>query len=426
MIPLNNPKIPIKSKIPIEAKIPTKTIKLDVLDTSTNKYVGKYYLLSESLIDDKLLLTDGKYSSKSFNYVWQSDKAYCQGLISRNNIKNPQLILFKKYCQQEARKETSNIKFLRVMVSEISSLAGHHKYCSPDEAVTKHLIFFEKTFKRYVKYAALEDDKIHKHNYEVFIKIFQSEYVDEEIPQRSQLTYELELRKLRYRYPQIYNLLSELPTKSIEITSENIISNSELINNLTHDVAELLEDNIDNFEEVVNEITTNNHYSDEIKIGVINNLPKVSGLVFEDSIYQKLLSRGYDVRDSQKSFNDKVTIKDITVIIIGKVDGILYENGIPTGIVEIKNRQNNFFIPEYDIDQIATYVMLSKLSKGILVQSLNGELEITVFTRDELRPYWNRLLGSKILYTSLQTILRLKSNCHSAESIIFAKEHLLC
>lgn len=48
-----------------------------------------------------------------------------------------------------------------------------------------------------------------------------------------------------------------------------------------------------------------------------------------------------------------------------------------TTIFEIKNRKNTFFIPQYDLDQLITYMILhpERLS-GCLVQQYNGEIKI--------------------------------------------------
>jgi hypothetical protein len=444
-----------------------RLLKLSILDTSKNRYISKYHILRESLIDGQIELTGGKYASKTFGQVFKEDRDYCKGLLNRKT-KSSNLNLFRQYCSQEFQRQNfDNKNYVRIMASEISALAGNNKYSTLEESVAKHLIYFEHSFKKKAKYFALRDTIINKHNYNIFKNIFLNEYPEESFPNMTNITYQSELLVLEYKWPKIAKFCLELPIRYVDLfcSLDKIISTEEIVAKVTHKVAceimkqksEIIKQKFDTNASETTEIDTNTLDKsegdisiDESTISVIanqalieseknnslenlslimaeiyNNVPKINGIVNEDTVYNKLRKIGYDVRDSQQAFTGKFYIQNISVVIYGKVDGILYEHGNPVGIVEIKTRQNRFVVHSHDIDQVATYTILSNLSKGMLVQSFDGELKIKIWNKEELLPYWTNLLTSQTLYHSLKSILKLKNNPNSNEAVAFAVNNLL-
>jgi hypothetical protein len=101
------------------------------------------------------------------------------------------------------------------------------------------------------------------------------------------------------------------------------------------------------------------------------------GKIRENSVISKLQELDRNIRDEQKIYRlDLETPSQIPYRLYGKVDCIEYLYGKPVAVVEIKNRMMRFQVPEYDLDQLAMYIYMSKIEKGYLVQQLNGELEI--------------------------------------------------
>lgn len=82
-----------------------------------------------------------------------------------------------------------------------------------------------------------------------------------------------------------------------------------------------------------------------------------------------------------------ITIDECPVLIMGRTDG-----RTRNGVIEVKNRKNTFFEPEYDLDQLATYVALTNAEEGILVQNHKDAIKINWYTKDEMHARWEKLL----------------------------------
>lgn len=109
------------------------------------------------------------------------------------------------------------------------------------------------------------------------------------------------------------------------------------------------------------------------------------GTVLESITLKKLHSEGYKVFKPSKSFTKVV---DKNIVVFGKVDGLILKDEKIHSVVEIKNRKTNFFLPDYDLDQLAAYVYITGAEQGILVQQQNGVLKKNVFSREDLMNRW--------------------------------------
>ncbi len=114
------------------------------------------------------------------------------------------------------------------------------------------------------------------------------------------------------------------------------------------------------------------------------------GTVLEGITLKKLQKEGYKVFKPvnvsfTKSFDDNL-------VVFGKVDGLIYKDDKIHSVVEIKNRKTNFFLPEYDLDQLAAYVFITGAEQGILVQQQNGVLKKNFFTKEELMSRWEDIV----------------------------------
>jgi hypothetical protein len=97
--------------------------------------------------------------------------------------------------------------------------------------------------------------------------------------------------------------------------------------------------------------------------------------ILEKKTNQTIHSKNSKVYKSYIQYNDISGIPK-RFLIRGKVDGISED----LKIIEVKNRQNNFFssIPIYEKIQTHVYMFLTGISESLLVQCFNGE------TREEL------------------------------------------
>ena len=132
------------------------------------------------------------------------------------------------------------------------------------------------------------------------------------------------------------------------------------------------------------------------------------GTVLERITLKKLQEEGYEVfkpdnKSFTKAYNDNL-------VIFGKVDGLIYKDGKIHSVVEIKNRKTNFFLPEYDLDQLAAYVFITEAEQGILVQQQNGVLRKNTFSRGELMSRWEDIVANLKEPISLVEKINAKKN----------------
>ena len=114
--------------------------------------------------------------------------------------------------------------------------------------------------------------------------------------------------------------------------------------------------------------------------------PKASASILEDL---RTYSDLGDVDTTDVLLEETVVIDGCPVVVTGRTNGRTRKGG---AVVEIKNRKNGFFEPDYDLDQLATYVVLTKADEGILVQNHEDALKINRYTREEMTARWERLL----------------------------------
>jgi hypothetical protein len=311
------------------------------------------------------------------------------------------------------------------MASEIAALAGRHKYKSSYQAIINHMIYYEKSFIQLVK-EKLVTESFEKQHYKQFCDEVNNLYSDSGVDyiEDDNFDYTNELKKLENKYP---NIIIRKEVTDVTEAAKHIKSISEVVNDLKEEISDIAKasniDDIFSIEDIVKEITENQ--DEDIAEKVYKLIPAITGIVKEDSIMDSIINLGYDVRDYQYSYKYDTTINDINIRLYCKVDGVLYENNEPTGIVEIKNRQNAFFEPGYDLDQLACYIVASDLPIGILVQCLNDTIKIDECNTESLLNRWLDIINSHELYQSLQTIKNFRDNPYSTESLIFAKTYIV-
>jgi hypothetical protein len=152
--------------------------------------------------------------------------------------------------------------------------------------------------------------------------------------------------------------------------------------------------------------------------GVLEHISRVGnikrGIVKECNVLDKLRILFPDVEIHSAPLyclSSNFNINGIKLIVFGKYDALIpSDHGKkPNAVIEIKNRVNNFFISEYDLDQLATYVVLTNAKEGILVQQCNGELNITTYSKKEMIKRWLDIVHS--LEPSLKLGAHIKEIC---------------
>jgi hypothetical protein len=312
------------------------------------------------------------------------------------------------------------------MASEISALAGRHKYKSSEEAIINHMIYYENSFVHSVKENLIMKSLQKQYHKKLCDEINHAypndhvEYTDENIS-----NHQKKIAELENTYPEI--IVPKYDTVTVTNMANNIKSMTEFVNNLKEEIVSIAKtsniETIQDIEDIVKEIT--NDKDDNIANNIHKLIPAISGIVKEDSVVNQLISFGYEVKDCQSSYKYKTTINNINVCIYCKVDGLLYKDNKAIGIVEIKTRQKVFFEPQYDLDQLACYIVASNLPIGMLVQSLNGDIKINEFETEFLLNTWLDLISSDQLFRALQKIKDYRDNPNSVDSLSFAENNFI-
>lgn len=144
----------------------------------------------------------------------------------------------------------------------------------------------------------------------------------------------------------------------------------------------------------------------ELKNKIMQLSQMKRGTKLEMKALETLAHNGFDVR----KYSGWVTKNFSKFSINGQVDGFLYENNILVGIIEVKTRMDQFFYPEYDIDQLAIYMLICDLHKGMLVQQFDGQIEVRVFSMEEMLP---RLTIMVEKLNKVQSEMMLRHNEHN-------------
>lgn len=119
------------------------------------------------------------------------------------------------------------------------------------------------------------------------------------------------------------------------------------------------------------------------------------GIRLEPVVFARLLEMGYPVERCPKLHTMEFECDGRTHSVFGRVDGVIRdEDGRIDTVVEIKNRVNRFFVPDYDVDQLAAYVVMTDARKGMLAQMFDGRIQITTFGRRELQIRWSKMVDS--------------------------------
>lgn len=311
-----------------------------------------------------------------------------------------------------------------IPVSSVSALAGRHRYKNKEEAwaeiITKYIPDVYKLL--------IDTYKSKLQQIDVIIEAFSEFKID------SNLTDEQNYDKA-IKEPEIALFMEKKlnqPTKNeVNVEQQKITENSSIYTNFITS-EQLSEENIK---------TTVSNIASETKLpeNIINNIiTKDRGTYLENTTIKKLKKDYYfniiiESKMIKKMFSLDPLTKKHDYIIGGRVDGIVdgFINDTTNSqiykkrIIEIKNRKNKFFIPDYDLDQLACYMILyGSEYQGQLIQQYNGDLVL-----DEIKTHdWAITRFAHIeneLRINLQLMLDIINNPHSENTLNFVSEFLL-
>lgn len=260
-----------------------------------------------------------------------------------------------------------------IMISEISALAGRHKYITADQAIINHMLNYEHNFCKMAK------------------------------EKRSNKT---------------------LETNMIIINDTNILTLTELEN------IKKLESSIIS---TINQNDSEQSIKDNLAKLCINTSikpEKLFGVVCEKKALESHQLRSYcenlnfkEQPHLKQTWKHKtVNVKDIKINIGGKIDSIYINGNGEYLIVENKNRKNKLwdYNPNYDIDQLSFYMFIWNTDHGIIHQYHNGKSKIDKYSNQS--KIVNTILNSETFYNSITKISNyLKSS--DTEMIQFANTY---
>ncbi len=425
--------------------------RLPHIDPAISKSVDSEIIKLDALKVDCVCGSQIKWNYRSKHFKTQKHCNY----VSRNNINQSDIdldfeqckeyyLIFqiheKIYAPQYIDKDEMGInnnranKGLCLMVSEIAALAGYNYFVNESEAIKNHITQYEVNFCRIAKDEAVKDSEIHKPNCKLFYKFITNE-------EKKEYTYRDEYNRLCKTYPEIYEKIKQLPSKIVDTvkiaaSTKSITEYREIVESAI--VQEINENPELNPEEIVNFTIPEN---DRTHISI----PAITGRVREIGTIELLRKEGYIIDDLQHSVSGIVNIKNHQIKIFGRVDGILYDHitNLPVAVVDVKNRMKWKSIEEYDHIQLCCYAVLKGLkailiedyrerielkriqSRNILYQDENRTLLIRVYSVEECKHYWNKVLSSYKLAINIDKINSLISDPYSVEAMIFARKSLM-
>jgi hypothetical protein len=272
------------------------------------------------------------------------------------------------------------MSFTYVPVSYVSAFAGRHKWNSFEDTFLLILKKYRKNdFVKLVETA--EQDHIYKQNVDLIRKKFPDLDYNEELS-ATQNYNKLILNKKVCKY------LNKLEIKEVKVekkiqeqieeeVKEKIVEKAEykeFIKDSKGDIkVPIIEDHAP---EIVKSIVLKDRGTllEDDTIGFIRSWPKIlknrhGKYDVQEQVYVKKYF-STDKNSNPLGYEKYPKVKGIIYTISGKIDALL-----PDCILEIKNRQNHFMEPQYDIDQLITYIIILGLN-GRLIQQFQDYIKI--------------------------------------------------
>lgn len=324
-----------------------------------------------------------------------------------------------------------------IVVSEISALAGRHKYNNVHDAIINHIIRYNPNFCRIAKQKYVLDVEVYKHNVEIMENLIKTTLDPQTISQNfdhtkytTKPTYVEQFTELLTRFPEIVAKLEYVETdqtvieEKVDSKTSTIETNELIEKNILSSIN--VEDSEENIKTTLSNLCEN--YNCEIKAEKLFGIIGESRALDCESLKNYYELNGYveDKKSRQTLKRKTVTIKGVQLTIIGRPDAICTNKDSEIIIIENKNRKNKLWTqnPSYDVDQLALYMFLFDAKIGVIHQYYNGQSKITQYSSDLMINRVETILNSDELLESVTKILEYVNSTDDSMMIEFAKLYL--
>lgn len=144
---------------------------------------------------------------------------------------------------------------------------------------------------------------------------------------------------------------------------------------------------------------------------------RTRGTTLEVDTLGHLIAEGHDVVKTDVLLHSEHTVDGHQFKVIGRVDGLSSDGDT---VYEIKNRTNRFFVPGYDLDQLATYTKLTGAQSAVLVQQFHGDHHLTTYTGPVMQARWAHILRD--LVPVLEIVQGCRDDPGNEEALFLARK----
>lgn len=280
------------------------------------------------------------------------------------------------------------VLFLKIYASNVASFAGRHKYKKQADAFIE-VLHYNNRLKNIIENTLDDDELFYKPLVEKIGIAVQTGETATSAVQRAcskneQLQKEInelftnapkasedDIAKLRLKCPRTEDVKRQAVCSIRENQNFSAICQST---NITSEVQKRISEVVQN--------TASQIQVPGIKDTVVKELYCERGSYLEKSTLDRLYDLLPQISNciyckEQQSTELNINVDNVTVKIPGMVDLAIQSENNELYVVEVKNRVNRFFVPGYDLDQLALYITALQAKSGYLVQQCNGNINIS-------------------------------------------------
>jgi hypothetical protein len=296
--------------------------------------------------------------------------------------------------------------------SSVSALAGRHQYTNRLDEVAHIIARYNPVLRKKLETARATEEQIYTpqlNTMRALVAQSSCQPIDNSAVVPG--TTEQALATLQLKYPNVIvpptdpsTLVVITPLVSVKDAVTKAISATPHL----HVPSILLADTVTTPEALTSAVSYNAAVTEVIHASLGTNAPpeavayaqsawaRTRGIALEGNTLRFVSESGFPraVKDNNL-WQNTFGVGDYTFKMIGRVDGIVFpadNQGLPEAVIEIKNRTNRFFVPNYDVDQLAAYCVLTNAATGILVQQLDGAHRSNTFTAQQMATRWDQIV----------------------------------
>lgn len=280
------------------------------------------------------------------------------------------------------------VSFLKIYASNVSAFAGRHKYKKQAEAFVDTL-HCNHHLKSVIESALDNEELFYKpvaDKLEIVVASGETataavqrlcshhEQTKEEVDTllvNARTASGDDIAKLRLKRPRTEDIERKAISSLRETTVFNQVGQSTSV---TSDMKKTISDTVQNIAgqlgtPSVERVLTKTLYCERGNCLESDTLGRLSELVPEIT--------EASTRKEQYFVELNLTIDHTNVLVAGVVDLAVKNEHGEWCVVEVKNRVNRFFTPNYDLDQLALYVVALQAKSGYLAQQCNGKIIVS-------------------------------------------------